>query len=148
MMAAKRQYLPYSVPLIKRVFALSGDEVCRMGEAVFVNKKQVATARTQDSEGRSLPVWQGCITLTGDQFFALMDHPNSFDGRYFGPLNTGDVIGIATPLCVWPLMAVGAEEQSGQGAEGWREAEGKIKGVWSTFRFSLCVQLLSALTRF
>jgi len=101
MMAAKRHYLPLNVPLIKRIIALSGDEVCRHGEAILVNKKSVATALTRDSQGRVLPVWQGCIILNEDQFFALMDRPDSFDGRYFGPLNTEDIIGIAAPIFTW-----------------------------------------------
>ena len=101
MMAAKRHYLPFNVPLIKRIIALFGDEVCRHGEAILVNQKRVATALTKDSQGRALPVWQGCFILTEDQFFALMDRPDSFDGRYFGPLNTEDIIGIAVPVFTW-----------------------------------------------
>lgn len=101
MMAAKRHYLPFNVPLIKRIIALSGDEVCRHGKVILVNQKLVATALTKDSQGRVLPVWQGCIILDDNQFFALMDRPDSFDGRYFGPLNTADIIGIAVPVFTW-----------------------------------------------
>lgn len=100
-MAAKRHYLPLNVPLIKRMIALSGDEVCRHGEVILINQKRVATVLTRDSQGRALPVWQGCIILHEDQFFALMDRPDSFDGRYFGPLNTQDIIGIAVPIFTW-----------------------------------------------
>ena len=105
MMAAKRHYLPFNVPLIKRIIALSGDEVCRYGKVILVNQKPVATALTKDSQGRVLPVWQGCIILTDDQFFALMDRPDSFDGRYFGSLNTEDIIGIAVPVFTWKTEA-------------------------------------------
>jgi len=116
MIAAKRHYLPFNVPLIKRIIALSGDEVCRHGEAILVNKKSVATALTRDSQGRVLPVWQGCIILKQNQFFALMDRPDSFDGRYFGPLNTEDIIGIAAPIFTWKaegseIIAPGKEIQ-------------------------------------
>ncbi len=101
MMAAKRHYLPRNVPLIKRIVALAGDEVCRHGEAILVNQVPVATALKRDSQGRLLPVWRGCITLNKDQFFALMDRLDSFDGRYFGPLSTADIIGIAVPIFTW-----------------------------------------------
>ena len=97
-MAAQRHYLPMNVPLIKRVVALVGDEICRHGQEIYVNGEPVVTALKLDSQGRTLPVWQGCLILKKDQFFALMDAPDSFDGRYFGPLNIEDVIGIATPL--------------------------------------------------
>ncbi|VAW06308.1 hypothetical protein MNBD_ALPHA01-1658 [hydrothermal vent metagenome] len=101
MLAAKRHYLPFNVPLIKRIVALSGDEVCRHGKVILVNQYRVATALTKDGQGRVLPLWQGCIILNDDQFFALMDRPDSFDGRYFGPLNTEDIIGIAVPIFTW-----------------------------------------------
>lgn len=98
LMAAKRHYLPINVPLIKRVVGLSGDEICRYGEIIYINEVSVATALKRDRQERFLPVWHGCRTLNEDQFFALMDASDSFDGRYFGPLNKRDVIGIATPF--------------------------------------------------
>ena len=101
LMAAERRYIPINVDLIKRVYALTGDKVCREKNDIFVNGKLVARALVTDKEGRLLPVWQGCTTLNQDQFFAMMDAPDSFDGRYFGPLNKGDVIGIATPVFTW-----------------------------------------------
>ena len=100
-MAANRQYLPLNVPLIKQIFAITGDEICRINESIFVNQKLVALALKYDSKNRSLPIWQGCIILEGNQFFALMNDPNSFDGRYFGALNIGDIIGIAIPIFTW-----------------------------------------------
>ena len=101
LMAAKRRYIPINVDLIKRVYALTGDEVCRENDEIFVNGKLVTRALVTDKEGRFLPVWQGCTTLKEDQFFAMMDAPDSFDGRYFGPLNKDDIIGIATPIFTW-----------------------------------------------
>jgi len=101
LLAAKRQYLPLNVPLIKQVVGIFGDEICRYNESIFINKKLVAIALKHDSKNRLLPVWQGCIILKENQFFALMSSPNSFDGRYFGALNTSYIIGIATPILVW-----------------------------------------------
>ncbi len=100
MMAAQRHYLPLNIPLIKQVVGLPGDQICRWGEVVYVNDKPVATALKYDSQGRSLPVWQGCVILSDKQFFALMDVFDSFDGRYFGPLYVSDVVGIATPIYI------------------------------------------------
>ena len=100
-MAATRQYLPLNVPLIKRVVGLSGDMICRRGQTIFVNQKPVATALLKDHRGRNMPIWQGCFILSEDQFFALMTATDSFDGRYFGPLNTKDIIGVAVPIFTW-----------------------------------------------
>ena len=96
LMAAKRHYLPINVPLIKEVVALSGDEICRQHQTVFINGKPVAVALIADKKGRRLPSWIGCFVLKNDEFFALMDAKDSFDGRYFGALKTENIIGTAT----------------------------------------------------
>ena len=98
LMAAERHYLPFNVPLIKKVVAISGDEICRQRLTVFINGKPVAVALTADRKGRKLPKWTGCYLLQNDEFFALMNAKDSFDGRYFGALKTKDIIGIATFL--------------------------------------------------
>jgi len=33
-----------------------------------------------------------------DELFLLADHPNSFDGQYFGVIKASSVIGIAVPM--------------------------------------------------
>jgi type IV secretory pathway protease TraF len=40
-----------------------------------------------------MPWWNGCVMLRSGALFLLMDSPDSFDGRYFGPTSRGDVIG-------------------------------------------------------
>ena len=96
LMAAKRHYLPINVPLIKEVVALSGDEICRQHQTVFINGKPVAVALIADKKSRKLPAWTGCFVLKNDEFFALMDAKDSFDGRYLGALKTENIIGTAT----------------------------------------------------
>ena len=96
LMAAKRHYLPVNVPLIKKVAAFSGDEICRQHQTISINDKPVAVALIADKNGRKLPSWTGCFVLKNDEFFALMDAKDSFDGRYFGALKMENIIGIAT----------------------------------------------------
>ncbi|HEY9578496.1 MAG TPA: S26 family signal peptidase [Rhizorhapis sp.] len=94
-LAAARRYLPMNVPLVKRVAAYAGDRVCASGLGIFVNGRRVAERRVTDRMGRPMPMWEGCTVLRGRQLFLLMDHPASFDGRYFGPTEAADVIGKA-----------------------------------------------------
>lgn len=94
----KRDYLPPDVPLIKHIAGVSGDEICREKGAILINGKAVAVAQTHDGLGRPLPIWQGCWVLSGDEVFLLQDHPRSFDGRYFGPIDRQLIIGRATRL--------------------------------------------------
>jgi len=94
-----RGYLPEGVPLLKHVAAKAGQRVCRVGVVVSVDDRRVAIARARDGRGRSLPVWQGCRTLRPGELLLLNPaHPDSLDGRYFGPLPASAVIGCATPL--------------------------------------------------
>ena len=95
----QRGYLPKGVPLLKRVLALGGTEVCRVADAIIAYDMSYGRALERDSQDRLLPVWQGCRTLTnGEAFFMNWDSPDSFDGRYFGPLPITTVIGRAIPI--------------------------------------------------
>jgi conjugative transfer signal peptidase TraF len=97
-LAAERRYLPQNVPLVKRVAATAGDEVCASDRSIAVNSVVVAKRQIFDDKGRRLPFWLGCTHLRGRQLFLLMDNPDSFDGRYFGQTEGEDVIGKAKLL--------------------------------------------------
>lgn len=98
-MLEQRGYLPLGVPLLKRIVALPGQQVCRYGRAVTVNGIVMAEARERDRAGRALPVWRGCQRIgDGEVFLLNWQHPDSLDGRYFGPLPRNAVIGRAIPL--------------------------------------------------
>jgi conjugative transfer signal peptidase TraF len=100
-LAAQRRYLPANVPLVKRVAAVAGDEVCALGPAIFVNGRKVAERLPVDGRGRPMPWWTGCIRLRGQERFLLMaQSPASFDGRYFGVTDGSDIVGKARLL--WP----------------------------------------------
>jgi len=97
-LVVERGYLPPEVPLLKRVVGLGGDRICRQFEEISVNGTVVATARRRDGQGREMPDWHGCHILTEHTVFLLQDHPQSFDGRYFGPVDQHLIIGRATKL--------------------------------------------------
>ena len=92
-------YLPRGVPLLKRVAALPGQRVCRLGLAISVDAVPMGEAIERDRRGNPLPVWQGCrVVAEGELFLMNWQVRDSLDGRYFGPLPTSSVIGRATPL--------------------------------------------------
>jgi len=98
---ATRGLLPLGVPLLKRVVAVSGDEVCRSNGVVFVNGEVIAEALDRGSDGLPLPFWEGCVRLFEGQFFVIQPYPYSFDSRYFGPVSECQIVGIAHPLWTW-----------------------------------------------
>ena len=96
---AARRYLALGVPLIKHVAALPGEIVCRSGFTITVNGITEAQALDRDARRRKLPAWQGCRAVrSGEVFLMNAGVPDSFDGRYFGPVPDSKIIGSATPL--------------------------------------------------
>ena len=92
-------FLPIGVPMLKRILALPGQTVCRTGLTVAVDDIEMGQARKRDARGRPLPVWQGCLVLSGDEIFVMnWQSADSFDGRYFGPIPSSAVIGEAIPV--------------------------------------------------
>ena len=90
-----RGYLPLQTPLLKPVRAIESAVVCRFGRYVFIDGKLVARAKYLDTKHRMLPVWKGCRTLKSDEIFVLGTHRDSFDSRYFGPVDRDQVLGTA-----------------------------------------------------
>jgi conjugative transfer signal peptidase TraF len=98
---ATRHYLPLGLPLLKPVAALGRQRVCRVGVAITIDGRHAGDALERDSQGRLLPRWQGCRVLASNEVFlmsrAVLD---SFDGRYFGPLQRSLVRARLRPLWV------------------------------------------------
>ena len=109
---ADRGYLPRGVPLMKRVAGLPGQQVCRIGARITVDGITMGETLDRDRLGRHLPVWQGCRHIADGEIF-LMNWTvrDSLDGRYFGPISTGSIIGRAMP--VWT-------DEDGSGRFEWR----------------------------
>ena len=94
-------YLPDGVPMLKRVLALPGQTVCRIGLKITVDGIDVGEALERDRRGRPLPVWHGCqVIADGDVFVMNWQSADSLDGRYFGPLSASAVIGRAEPVWI------------------------------------------------
>lgn len=92
-LAAERNYLPFDVPVVKRIAALSGDVVCAGQNSVWINGITATHRLKSDRRGRPLPDWTGCKRLGPDDVFLLMPHPESFDGRYFGAILASQISG-------------------------------------------------------
>lgn len=110
---SERGYLGEDVPLLKHVVGKSGTRICRIGSIVSVDERLVATALSNDRLGRPLPVWQGCRPLRDGELFLLNPaHPDSLDGRYFGPLPDAAVLGRARPILTRSAPGVPLEWRS------------------------------------
>ncbi len=97
-LARRRGYLPVTAVLLKPVAAHAGDRVCRFGRHVTMRGRLVARASWSDRFARPMPRWSGCLQLAAGELLVLADVAGSFDSRYFGPIQSDRVIGIATLL--------------------------------------------------
>ena len=99
---AARGYLPLGVPMLKQVVALPGQKVCRLEGDIFVDGRRIGEARLRDRLGRPLPRWSGCrLLVRGELFLMNPGATDSFDGRYFGPVDARLVQARLQPLWVW-----------------------------------------------
>ena len=102
LLADERDYLPASQPALKIIAALPGDTICSENGVIWIQGKSVARTQIRDRHGRILPSWKGCVGLKPDQIFLLnAASAASFDGRYFGPSERRDIIGVLSPIWVF-----------------------------------------------
>lgn len=92
--AAIRHFTDPGDRFLKHVVGMAGDLVCASGTEVTLNGAPVAERQSQDSAGRALPTWSGCVTLDEAHVFLLRETPDSFDGRYWGPTPIDRIEGV------------------------------------------------------
>jgi conjugative transfer signal peptidase TraF len=85
--------------LLKAVAAGPGDVVCATAGRLRINDRDRAPIAVRDSLGVTLPRWTGCRRLGANELFVFSDRvPNSFDSRYFGPIDRSSVVGVYKPV--------------------------------------------------
>jgi len=102
--ARKLGYLRYGLcagglaPLIKAVAALPGQNV-EIGADVVIDGRPIPASgiRATDGEGRPLRPFAGGIVPL-DHLFLHSSFASSYDSRYFGPLPTSGLLGLARPV--------------------------------------------------
>ena len=107
--ADQRMAYLHRIPILKTVAAVQGDMVCTDGGVLTINGRRRAAVNARDSRGAELPAWRGCRALAPGEFFVFSDRaPNSFDSRYYGPIDQHSIVGVFSPL----LIDSGAERDA------------------------------------
>jgi len=96
----ERLSAPPDVRLLKRVAAEGGDLVCRYEAGLEVDGVTLGVAR-HDQQGRLLPQWRDCRVLAPGELLVLGDSPDSFDSRYFGPVQRSEAKGPYVEAIRW-----------------------------------------------
>jgi len=91
--------VPENFLFMKPVVAGTGDQVCNSPSGLFINGTRFADTASHDPDGLPLPVWRHCRQLKRDEYFMVSTHiPNSFDSRYFGPVEEEEIAAVYRPL--------------------------------------------------
>lgn len=92
---------PGDLRLLKRVVAVPGDHVC-MSERGLIAPQRIAMAQPRRGADASLSAHLArCGPLRPNEVVVLGDTAGSFDSRYFGPVDKGDLEGVFKALWTW-----------------------------------------------
>ena len=90
-------------PLLKRVYAVPGDEIIVDSYGVSVNYADViknSIPIREDTQGRELPLMESGIIPANHYGVFSAYHPRSFDSRYFGPIHRDSIDYFVEPIWV------------------------------------------------
>jgi type IV secretory pathway protease TraF len=93
-LAAARGFDGPADRFIKRVAAMAGDEVCAFNGRFQINGADLAAVPLPGQPNTSPAAWSGCRMLSAEEVLLLGEAPNSFDGRYWGPIEARLVEGV------------------------------------------------------
>ena len=88
-------------PLIKTVIAIAGEHV-EIGAGVTIDGRPIAFSdlAERDGKGRPMKPFPGGI-VPGESVFLHSPFKGSYDSRYFGPLPTSGILGLAQPVLTY-----------------------------------------------
>jgi len=93
----KEQWLPRSGLMMKIVKGIPGDYVCKKNGWLWTSTQKIAPIYREYAPGKLLPNQPFCGRLRANQYLLMSTHiKRSFDGRYFGPVNKKNIIGIVS----------------------------------------------------
>ncbi|CZP18995.1 conjugative transfer signal peptidase TraF [Legionella pneumophila] len=94
--------------LMKKVVATKGDKISVTDKGIFVNHQRIPFSKPilTDGMSRPLPQWRTRnYQLKEDEILTMTNQSAwSFDSRYYGPVHTGQIKGMITPVWVKATM--------------------------------------------
>jgi conjugative transfer signal peptidase TraF len=90
--------------LMKRLVAAKNDRVTINAEGVAVNGQRLPLSKPIKLDGgnRPLPHYAKSWVLDSDEVLVMADsNSGSFDGRYFGPIQRAQIVGVIRPVFTW-----------------------------------------------
>jgi conjugative transfer signal peptidase TraF len=92
------------VPVLKQVIAIPGDRVILTNHAIKINSVNYTAAfMPTDHNKKPIKKWivNGCYLSSGYWIYGANDTANSWDSRYYGPVNRSAILGVYKPLLIF-----------------------------------------------
>jgi conjugative transfer signal peptidase TraF len=90
--------------LMKKILAVQDDLVTIGSDGIEVNGQQLPLSEPIkfDGGGRPLPGYKASRVLNSSEVLVMSDsNRGSFDGRYFGPIQRSQILGVIRPIFTW-----------------------------------------------
>jgi signal peptidase I len=84
--------------IVKRVAGVAGDLIVSRDLDYFCNGKYLGKAKTHSMTGKPLTSYKKNGLIPENTIFLMGDSPDSFDSRYYGPMELKHVKAIARPI--------------------------------------------------
>lgn len=98
-LALERGYIKRRQPQLKPVYVTGMVDMCDEKGLLKINDHSTVRLIHQDSQGRSIPMIEGCVTAQSTDIIVLIPElENSFDSRVYGPIARDSVISCATKI--------------------------------------------------
>jgi len=95
----QRHWGPKSNQMMKYVMGIPGDFVCNYQQVLWINRQKIAPILRVYAPHQPLPQSNFCGYLKPSQYMLLSTKiEHSFDSRYFGPVERGNIIAKAIPI--------------------------------------------------
>ncbi|NTW84019.1 MAG: S26 family signal peptidase [Chlorobiaceae bacterium] len=101
----ERKYLGKGEFLMKHIVGFPGDSVCTDNGMLSVNGENFGGIKDVDRQGKPLPRYGFCGRLKEGYIVAIKGMNSSFDSRYYGPIKSENIIGVATPFWLFDISS-------------------------------------------
>lgn len=84
--------------IVKRVAGVPGDLITVYEKDFFCNGEYLGKAKDHSMKGTPLEAYTTTGMVPGNKYFLIGDSPDSFDSRYYGPMEIKHVKAIVHPI--------------------------------------------------
>jgi signal peptidase I/conjugal transfer pilin signal peptidase TrbI len=79
------------IKLVKQIKCVPGDWLEKVNDCFYCNTEQLCCTKPFDRQGKPTKIFQYSGSIPDFHYFVMGEHKDSFDSRYIGLINTGQI---------------------------------------------------------